>query len=117
MTTSRKRVGAAAAVTMMAAAASMVFVAHPAAAVTCSVTPAPGVSAVSIRSQKSTTSGYVITTLYAGQYLPSLCQSESGGYYSSCGGSSYWIYIPGELTWPRWVAAACVRLVKDRVGT
>ncbi|ETK30954.1 hypothetical protein [Microbispora sp. ATCC PTA-5024] len=117
MTTVKRRAGAATAVAVMAMTASVFIIAEPASAVTCSVTPAPGVSAVSIRSQKSTSTGYVTGTLYAGQYLPSLCQSESGGYYNSCGGSSYWIYIPGELNFPRWVAAACVRLVKDRVGT
>jgi hypothetical protein len=111
--TTKRRIAAAAAATLISATGAVFFIAGPASANRCSVTPKSG--AVSVRGHKST-SGTPDGTLYAGEWLGSACSSESGGYYSACGGGSHWIWVDYGM-FPRYVAAGCVRLVVDRVGT
>ncbi|MFG3602426.1 hypothetical protein [Micromonospora chersina] len=113
--TMRRSIAAGTAAMLTSLAGSVFFISGPASANTCSVTPKAGVSAVTIRNDKSTSSA--AGTLYAGQYLGSSCSSESGGYYSACGATSdRWIWVNYGL-FPRYVAAQCVRVVVDRVGT
>jgi hypothetical protein len=97
----------------MSATAAVFVDAGPASANICSVTPKSG--AVSVRGNKSTV-GTPDFYLYPGEWLRSSCSSESGGYYSSCGGGSSWFWVDAGL-FSRYVAAGCVRLVVDRVGT
>jgi hypothetical protein len=110
--TLKRRVAVTAAATLMSLTASVFFISGSASANTCSVTPKAGVSAVAIRGNMSV-DGTPDAYLYSGQWIGSACYSEPGGYYSACGGSSYWIWVKyGILS--RWVAAACVRMAVDR---
>ncbi|GAA2635174.1 hypothetical protein [Paractinoplanes durhamensis] len=106
-----RKMAAAAATVLMFVAGLVAVTAGPAqAANVCTVTPRAG--AVTIRNAASTDGGQA-GTLYSGQYLHSKCQSESGGYYSACGGGSSWFYVFYGL-FSRYVAAGCVTLHVDR---
>jgi hypothetical protein len=107
-----RKAAAAAATILMSTAGLVTATAGPAQANTCSVTPKAGVSSVSIRGNKSV-NGTPDFYLRAGEWISTSCHSESGGYYSSCGGGDHWFFVfSGILS--RYVAASCVRLVVDR---
>jgi len=108
-----RRVAAAAAATLLSVTGVVFSGSGPASANTCTVTPAPGVSAVNVRDDKSVNAP-IAGTLYAGQYLHSACQGESGGYYSACGSGNHWIWVDVGL-FPRYVAVGCIRIVVDRL--
>ncbi len=74
------------------------------------VTPEPG--AVAVRGDRHVT-GTPDWYVYPGHWLSSACSSESGGYYSACGGSDRWFRVSAGLI-SRYMAASCVRLVVDR---
>jgi hypothetical protein len=109
----RRCVATVTAATLLSVTGAVLSTAGPASANSCTVTPAPGVSAVNVRNDKSVNAS-IAGTLYAGQYLPSLCHGESGGYYSACGTGSHWIWVDVGL-FSRSVAAGCVRIVVDRL--
>lgn len=108
----RRKIATAAALMLTSVAGLVALTAGPAQAANyCTVSPRAGISAVSVRNSPST-DGSPAFTLYSGQYLSSRCQSQSGGYYSACGGGSSWFYVYSGL-FDRWVAAGCVRLYVD----
>lgn len=76
------------------------------AATTCYVTPKAGVNAVRVHTQPSVTSTR-IGIIYPGQRAVASCSATAGGYYSDCGGSTWWI----RVTWSGrtgYVAWRCV---------
>ncbi|MCW3818259.1 hypothetical protein ONA91_27795 [Micromonospora sp. DR5-3] len=114
--TLKRRFAAGTAATLTSLVGSVFLISGPASANICSVTPKAGVSAVTVRNDK-TTSASAAGTLNAGQYIRSSCSSESGGYYTACGATTdRWIWVDYGL-FARYVAAQCVRVVVDRVGT
>ena len=74
---------------------------------TCYVTPKSGVSAVLVRLSPNT-GGTPIGQINYGQTATASCSATSGGSYTACGGSHWWV---GNVAWNGYhgyVAWACV---------